>query len=82
MADTQESYMGLSDKAHKYCLLAITNILIKTNSEHIFTNFSTRGFTHNQPKRLLLEVLMDCSSFEMDPQMNLRFLTLVRIALK
>lgn len=84
MGDSQEQYMGLSHKAGKYCLLAITNILIKTGSEHIFTNSlaSTRYPTPSQPKRLLLEVLMDCSSFEKDPQMNLRFLTLVRMALK
>lgn len=34
--ESQEQYLGLNYKARKYCLLAITNILMKSSSEHIF----------------------------------------------
>lgn len=34
--DNIETYQDLSKKAMKYSLIAITNILIKTNPEHIF----------------------------------------------
>ena len=76
--ESQDQYLGLNYKARKYCLLAITNILMKSSSEHIFIP----RFSHQNQKKLLLEVLMDNSYFQQDPQMNLRFLTLVRLALK
>ena len=62
-------------KTHKYCLLAMTNILIKTGCEYIFTR---------KHKLVPLEELIinDRTNFERDPQMNLRFLTLINIAFK
>lgn len=69
----QEQYKGLKFKAHKYCLLAMTNILLKTNCEYIFAR---------KHKLVPLEelILNDRTSFEKDPQMNLRFLTLINMA--
>ena len=53
----------------------MTNILIKTNCEFIFTR---------KHKLVPLQVLMENerTDFEKDPQMNLRFLTLINIAFK
>lgn len=71
----QEQYAGLKFKTHKYCLLAMTNILIKTGCEYIFTR---------KHKLVPLDelILNDRTNFERDPQMNLRFLTLINIAFK
>ena len=70
-----EQYKGLQYKAHKYCLLAMTNILMKTNCEYIFTR---------KHKLVPLDELImnERTNFENDPQMNLRFLTLIIIAFK
>ena len=53
----------------------MTNILIKTNCNLIFTR---------KHKLVPLQVLMekDRTNFEKDPQINLRFLTLINIAFK
>lgn len=54
-------------------MLAFTNILIKTNCKYIFTR-----------KHKLMPfdemILNERSNFENDPQMNLRFLTLINIS--
>ena len=51
----------------------MTNILIKTNCEYIFTR---------KHKLMPLDELIqnDRTNFESDPQMNLRFLTLINIS--
>ena len=53
----------------------MTNILIKTNCEYIFTR---------KNKLVPLDELIqnERTNFESDPQMNLRFLTLINIAFK
>ena len=60
LSNVQEQYKGLKFKAHKYCLLAMTNILIKTNCEYIFTR---------KHKLMPLDELIqnDRSNFESDP---------------
>lgn len=63
--------MGLTFKALKYSLLAISNILINSNSEYIFNR-----------KTELIEILSENSSFENDPQMNLRYLYLLYHAIE
>ena len=70
-----EQYRGLQFKAHKYCLLAMTNILMKTNCDYIFTR---------KHKLVPLDELImnNRTCFEKDPQMNLRFLLLINIAFK
>ena len=72
----KENFLEFRHNARKFCLLAMTNILLKTNSRHFF-ELSTRN---NQ--RRMHEVIMKFSSFEHDPQMNLRFLTLTLAALE
>lgn len=69
----KDEYKGLVFKSHKYCLLAMTNILIKTKCNYIFTK--KHKFT---PLQVLME--KERTNFETDPQMNLRFLTLINIA--
>ena len=53
----------------------MTNVLMKTNCDYIFSQ---------KHKLIPLDELMvnDRSCFESDPQMNLRFLTLINIAFK
>ena len=65
---------GYQYKARKFCLLAVTNIWLKTGCKTIFEQHPN--------KRKLLKVVMDNSSFSVDPQMNLRFLSLVAMALQ
>ena len=65
-----DTFSELLKKSTKYSLIAITNILIKTNAEYIFN------------RRLsLAQIMIDYSNFEADSQLNLRFLYLLYISL-
>eukprot|EP00347_Sterkiella_histriomuscorum_P023636 403333912 len=65
-----DTFSELLRKSTKYSLIAITNILIKTNPEYIFN------------RRLsLAQLLIDYSGFDLDSQMNLRFLYLLYISI-
>lgn len=67
---TPELLHELQQKALKYSIMAITNILIQTNKDLIFYR-----------KLNILSVLQENCKFEVDPQMNLRLLYLLNISL-
>lgn len=65
-----ELLQELQQKALKYSIMAITNILIQTNKDLIFYK-----------KLSILSILQENCKFEVDPQMNLRLLYLLNISL-
>lgn len=67
---TAELLQELQTKALKYSIMAITNILFKTEKDLIFYK-----------KLSILSILQENCKFEVDPQMNLRLLYLLNISL-
>jgi len=65
-----ETFSDLQKKALKYSLIAVTNIVLKTNPEFIFSK-----------KVNLVQLLLENANFESDSQLNLRFLYLLYISL-
>ena len=65
-----ELLQEVQQKALKYSIMAITNILIKTDKDLIFYK-----------KLSILPILQENCNFEKDPQMNLRLLYLLNISL-
>lgn len=65
-----ELLQELQQKALKYSIMAITNILIQTEKDLILYK-----------KLSILSILQENCKFEVDPQMNLRLLYLLNISL-
>jgi hypothetical protein len=66
-----ELIQELQQKALKYSIMAMTNILFKAEKDLIFYK-----------KLSILSILQENCKFEVDPQMNLRLLYLLNISLQ